>query len=179
MNGFIMNVIAGVVATAITAGTAFLFDGFIKEPLSAYPALIVSIACAAVILGICLGWLLRSLVYGKDKSNCKKLSRAEIEEMENRLDKEAVLREFHSLNKSQAALVSTISKASGGIVTSSKSGKFECIRARPDIVQFTNAQGNQARLNLTPKWNRLMNEHRDLFNEIWGEEAEWKPRRQK
>ena len=117
--------------------------------------------------GFALGWIVKSCLIDVEVAKAEAAKRIEFEEAEKRKMDE-IRSKFESLNLGAADVVSLAHGERNGFKMSASSDKSAIVRRRADVFVISNKFADPLTVFLTPEWNTLMNEHGDIFHEMWG-----------
>lgn len=112
------------------------------------------------------GYRIHKHLFDAEVAKAEAVKRAEFEEAEKqRIAK--IRGKFNSINLKQAMNITLIASEYNGLLTSWAGDVYKSMASRHDIIAAHDAGNRNVRLHLTPEWYMLMNEHGDMFHEIW------------
>lgn len=156
----------GFIASAITIVGWF---GVTPDMVGAKAASLFRVAAPFLeaLFGFLTGWSLRGI-----RERKRGLAAKAEGEAEEKAKHDAIAKEFASLNLVQAISMNEIVSQPNGMLTNADSDMHRSFAGRPDVAVITEDGSHQhaARITLTPRWNSLMNMHRDVFDEVWAED---------
>ena len=153
------------------------------DPIATYPFAFFAVFVLGGLLGFAIGMVVRyfSLKSRINRENEIAALEAEVSRLKEKVESEKAdaRRQFESLNLGQADVVSLAYGERNGFKLSAGSDKFHLVKRRDDVFEVQNWFVDPVTINLTPEWNAMMNEHGDMFHEIWNprKAAAYEPRR--
>ena len=117
------------------------------------------------------GYRIHKHVVDAEVAKAEAVTRLEFEDAE-RQKIANIRKKFSSLNMKQAMTVNLIASEPDGFLTTWAGETYRSMESRHDVMDPHNVDGRYVRLHLTPEWNLMMNDHMDVFDEVWSNRIE-------
>lgn len=151
-------------------GVVVIAKEAVIEPIATHPLAFFAVFVFGGLFGFAIGMIIRYVSLKKriDRENEVASLEAEINRLKKKIESEEseACRKFESLNLGQSDMVSLAHGERNGFRVSADSKKLALARKRKDVFEIDD-HAESATVFLTPEWNTLMNEHGDMFHEIW------------